>query len=63
MCRNIPQKVWLGNEKIKIYFAECLGMTLNIASSAECQTPDTRQRGFFVECQSPALGKVNGRQL
>jgi hypothetical protein len=33
-----------GKKKIKKYFAECPEITLGTASSAECQTPDTRQR-------------------
>jgi hypothetical protein len=38
-------------------------LALGIASSAECQTPDTQQSGFFAEYQSSALDKDNGRQL
>jgi hypothetical protein len=50
-------------KKIKIYFAECPRMALGTAYSAECKTWDTRQRSFFAEYQSSALGKDNGRQL
>jgi hypothetical protein len=38
-------------------------MTLGTASFVECLKPDTRQKGFFAECQSPTLGKDNGPQL
>jgi hypothetical protein len=45
------------NKKIKIYFAECLEMTLGKASFAESQVCGTRQRRLFAECQPLALGK------
>jgi hypothetical protein len=48
LCNNIPQKVWLGKEKIKIYFAECPKMALDKAFFTECQTRDTRQRFFKI---------------
>jgi hypothetical protein len=38
-------------------------MTLGKAFFAECQAWDTRQSGLFAECQSPALGIDNDRQL
>jgi hypothetical protein len=44
-------------KKIKIYFAECLEMTLGKASFAECLLCGTRQRHLFTECQPLALGK------
>jgi hypothetical protein len=46
------------NKKIKIYFVECLEMTLGKeASFAECLLCGTRQRRLFAECQPLALGK------
>jgi hypothetical protein len=45
------------NKKNKIYFAECLGMTLGKASFAECLPFGTRQRRLFAECQPLALSK------
>jgi hypothetical protein len=62
---------------MKIYFAECLEMTLDKESFAECLLCGTRQRSLFAECQPMALGKeaslpsasrwlsakTNGRQL
>ena len=45
------------NKKIKIYFAECLEMTLGKASFAECLLCGTRQRSLFAECQTLALGQ------
>jgi hypothetical protein len=44
-------------KKIKIYFAECLEMTLGKASFAECLLSGNRQRRLFAECQPLALGK------
>jgi hypothetical protein len=34
------------NKKIKMYFAECQGVTLGKVSFTECQTIDTRQSIF-----------------
>jgi hypothetical protein len=45
------------NKKIKIYFAECLEMTLGKVCFAECLQCNTRQRSLFAECQPLALGK------
>jgi hypothetical protein len=45
------------NKKIKIYFAECLKLTLGKIRFAECLLCGTRQRILFVECQQLALGK------
>jgi hypothetical protein len=39
------------NKKIKIYFAECLEMTLGKDFFAECPLGGTRQRILFAECQ------------
>jgi hypothetical protein len=44
-------------KKIKIYFAECLEMTLGKVCFAECLLCDTRQISLFTECQPLALGK------
>jgi hypothetical protein len=44
-------------KKIKIYFAECLEMTLGKAAFAECLLCGTRQRSLFAECQTLALGQ------
>jgi hypothetical protein len=41
----------------------CPAVTLDKASSAECQTCGTRQRRLFAECQNSALGEDNDRQL
>jgi hypothetical protein len=45
------------NKKIKIYFAECLELTLGKVRFAECLLSGTRQRILFAECQQLALGK------
>jgi hypothetical protein len=42
---------------MKIYFAECLEMTLGKECFAECLLCGTRQRSLFAECQPLALGK------
>jgi ribosomal protein S17 len=71
LCYNCPQMIHVGlhsvgtyhkkfvrqNKKIKIYFAECLEMTLGKASFVECLLCGTRQRSLFAECQPLALGK------
>jgi hypothetical protein len=44
-------------KKIKIYFLECLELTLGKVRFAECQLCGTRQRILFAECQQLALGK------
>jgi hypothetical protein len=45
------------NKKIKIYFAECLELTLGKVRFAECLLCGARQRILFAECQQLALVK------
>jgi hypothetical protein len=51
------------NKKIKIYFAECLEMTLGKVCFAECLLCDTRYRTSLPRANGWHSAKTNDRQL